>query len=78
MADQSINFRSQYYGRVGFKSVEEKKSLEILLKEKLLDANKIRQFCLRFPVPALYRPLLWKVLLGAKLLVLLPSNVYSW
>ncbi|OAD59196.1 TBC1 domain family member 7 [Eufriesea mexicana] len=31
------NFRSSYYEKVGFRSVEEKRSLEILLKELLLD-----------------------------------------
>ncbi|XP_070520183.1 TBC1 domain family member 7 isoform X1 [Cardiocondyla obscurior] len=57
------NFRSQYYEKVGFRSVEEKKSLEILLKERPLDKTKLKQFCLRFTVPALYRNFLWKVLL---------------
>ncbi|KAJ8946916.1 hypothetical protein NQ314_008715 [Rhamnusium bicolor] len=49
---------------VGFKSVEEKKSLEILLKDKPLDRGKLKQFCLRFCVPASYRNLIWKLLLG--------------
>ncbi|KYN08381.1 TBC1 domain family member 7 [Cyphomyrmex costatus] len=57
------NFRSQYYEKVGFRSVEEKKSLEILLKERPLDKTKLKQFCLRFTVPAMYRNFLWKVLL---------------
>ncbi|CAD1479054.1 unnamed protein product, partial [Heterotrigona itama] len=48
---------------VGFRSVEEKKSLEILLKERPLDKAKLKQFCLRFTVPAKYRNFLWKVLL---------------
>lgn len=58
------NFRSTYYEKVGFRNVEEKKSLEILLKDKILDKNKLKQFCLRFSVPAGNRKLLWKVLLG--------------
>ena len=49
--------------QVGFRSVEEKKSLEILLKERPLDKTKLKQFCLRFTVPAMYRNFLWKVLL---------------
>ena len=48
---------------MGFRSVEEKKSLEILLKERPLDKAKLKQFCLRFTVPAKYRNFLWKVLL---------------
>ncbi|KAK5641638.1 hypothetical protein RI129_010185 [Pyrocoelia pectoralis] len=63
MAVDERNFRSAYYEKVGFKSVEEKKSLEILLKEKTLDRVKLKQFCLRFSVPSVYRNLVWKVLL---------------
>ena len=44
--------------------MEEKKSLEILMKEKPWDKVKLKQFCLRFTVPAAYRNLVWKVLLG--------------
>ncbi|XP_063834723.1 TBC1 domain family member 7 [Ostrinia nubilalis] len=57
------NFRSSYYEKVGCRGVEEKKSLEILLKEKPWDKMKLKQFCLRFTVPAAYRNLVWKVLL---------------
>ncbi|RZC32929.1 TBC1 domain family member 7, partial [Asbolus verrucosus] len=64
MAIDERNFRSAYYEKVGFKSVEEKRSLEILLKEKQLDLSKLKQFCLRFGVPAAHRNLVWKLLLG--------------
>ncbi|KAG5885156.1 hypothetical protein JTB14_037605 [Gonioctena quinquepunctata] len=64
MAADERNFRSAYYEKVGFRNVEEKKSLEILLKDKPLDRGKLKQFCLRFSVPATYRSLVWKVLLG--------------
>ncbi|KAG7190054.1 hypothetical protein KM043_006200 [Ampulex compressa] len=57
------NFRSSYYEKVGFRSVEEKKSLEILLKERPFDKAKLKQFCLRFTVPAVYRNFIWKILL---------------
>lgn len=72
MASDDRNFRSSYYEKVGFRSVEEKKSLEILLKDKPVDIGKIRQFCLRFTVPGLYRNLVWKLLLGV-----LPIHVDS-
>ncbi|PSN44323.1 hypothetical protein C0J52_09284 [Blattella germanica] len=65
MATDERNFRSSYYEKVGFRSVEEKKSLEILLKDnKSLDKVKLQQFCLRFTVPGIYRNLVWKVLLN--------------
>ncbi|KAJ8920268.1 hypothetical protein NQ315_011929 [Exocentrus adspersus] len=64
MAADEKNFRSVYYEKVGFRSVEEKKSLEILLKDKPLDRGKLKQFCLRFCLPATYRNLMWKLLLG--------------
>lgn len=64
MATDERNFRSSYYEKVGFRNVEEKKSLEILLKDKPLDRIKLKQFCLRFTVPGIYRNLLWKLLLN--------------
>ncbi|XP_031842557.1 TBC1 domain family member 7 isoform X2 [Nomia melanderi] len=57
------NFRSSYYEKMGFRSVEEKKSLEILLKERPFDKAKLKQFCLRFTVPTIHRTFLWKILL---------------
>ncbi|XP_060806903.1 TBC1 domain family member 7 [Amyelois transitella] len=62
MADER-NFRSSYYEKVGCRGVEEKKSLEILMKEKPWDRVKLKQFCQRFTVPVAYRNLVWKVLL---------------
>ncbi|PNF19492.1 TBC1 domain family member 7 [Cryptotermes secundus] len=63
MAADERNFRASYYEKVGCRSVEEKKSLEILLKDnKTLDKVKLQQFCLRFTVPGIYRNLVWKVL----------------
>ena len=53
-----------FFDKVGFRSVEEKKSLEMLLRDRPFDKAKLKQFCLRFTVPAIYRNLLWKILLG--------------
>ncbi|XP_014222658.1 TBC1 domain family member 7 [Trichogramma pretiosum] len=61
--DDQRNFRSSYYEKVGFRSVEEKKSLEMLLRDRPFDKAKLKQFCLRFTVPAIYRNFLWKILL---------------
>ncbi|XP_005995269.1 TBC1 domain family member 7 [Latimeria chalumnae] len=62
--DPQRNFRSIYYEKVGFRGVEEKKSLEILLKDDPLDIEKLCTFSQRFPLPSMYRVLVWKVLLG--------------
>nr|XP_033790530.1 TBC1 domain family member 7 [Geotrypetes seraphini]XP_033790531.1 TBC1 domain family member 7 [Geotrypetes seraphini]XP_033790532.1 TBC1 domain family member 7 [Geotrypetes seraphini]XP_033790533.1 TBC1 domain family member 7 [Geotrypetes seraphini]XP_033790534.1 TBC1 domain family member 7 [Geotrypetes seraphini]XP_033790535.1 TBC1 domain family member 7 [Geotrypetes seraphini] len=62
--DSQRNFRSVYYEKVGFRGVEEKKSLEILLKDDRLDVEKLCTFSQRFPLPSMYRVLVWKVLLG--------------
>ncbi|XP_060770034.1 TBC1 domain family member 7 [Neoarius graeffei] len=62
--DPQRNFRSAYYEKVGFRGVEEKKSLEILLKDNPLDVEKLITFTQRFPLPSMYRVHVWKVLLG--------------
>ncbi|KAM8874077.1 TBC1 domain family member 7 isoform 1-T4 [Spinachia spinachia] len=62
--DLQRNFRSAYYEKVGFRGVEEKKSLEILLKDNPLDVEKLSTFSQRFPLPSMYRIHVWKVLLG--------------
>lgn len=63
MADER-NFRSVYYEKVGCKSVEERKSLETLLKEDPINLMKLKNFCLRFTTPASHRQILWNLLLG--------------
>ena len=42
------NFRSHYYEKVGFRGVEEKKSLDLLLGERPIDLARIHNFCLRW------------------------------
>ena len=42
------NFRSYYYEKMGFRGVEEKKSLDILLRERPIDLDRIHNFCLRW------------------------------
>lgn len=44
------NFRNSYYERVGCRSVEEKKSLEILFKENPVNIGKLFQFLKMFSV----------------------------
>ena len=63
MADEK-NFRSQFYGKVGLLEVEEKRAVEALLKETPLNGKKFAHFAQRSIVPAAYRNLVWKLLLG--------------
>lgn len=64
MQTDERNFRSTYYEKVGCRGVEEKRSLEILLKDKPFSRIKLKQFCLSFTMPAVHRALLWNLLLG--------------
>lgn len=64
MAEHERNFRTHFYEKVGFRTVEEKKSIEILLKEQPIKKEKLIQFSLRFGVPAMYRIYVWKIILG--------------
>ena len=40
---------------MGFRGVEEKKSLDILLSEQPVELKRLQNFCLRFAVPGIYR-----------------------
>ena len=71
------NFRSTYLVKVGINKIEEKKSIEILLKEYPLDLMKLRQFCLKFQIPVTYRLHLWKVLLGRNTMFMLFFNSFT-
>lgn len=62
--EDTRNFRSAYYEKVGCRSVEEKKSLEILLKENPVNLIKIKQFLKMFSVPSIHRALLYNLALN--------------
>jgi len=62
--EDTRNFRSIYYEKVGCRSVEEKKSLEILLKENPVNLPKLKQFLKLFSVPSIQRSLLYSLALG--------------
>lgn len=53
--EDSRNFRLVFYEKMNIRSVEEKKSLEILLKESPVDINKLKNFLRLFSVPAIQR-----------------------
>jgi len=71
------NFRSHYYEKVGFRGVEEKKSLDLLLGERPIDLARIHNFSLRFPLPGIYRAQVWQLLLGV-LPVYTTSTEWVW
>ncbi|XP_054162586.1 TBC1 domain family member 7-like [Oppia nitens] len=75
MMSDDRNFRYFYYEKVGFRGVEEKKSLDILLTEKPNDLlSKLSAFAHRFPIPGMYRKLIWKLLLDVMTVNELQSN----
>ena len=63
MADER-NFRLLYYDQLGLRNVDQVKALEHILKDERLDIEKLSTFALKFTLPALYRPFVWKVLLA--------------
>jgi len=64
MTGSERNFRSHYYEKVGFRGVEEKKSLDLLLSERPVELGRVANFSLRFPLPAVQRVSVWKLVLG--------------
>ncbi|EDO34604.1 predicted protein [Nematostella vectensis] len=58
------NFRSFYYETLGLRNVEQKKALAILLKDNPIDLSRVATFSCKFSLPAVYRTLVWKILLG--------------
>jgi hypothetical protein len=58
------NFRSTYYESLGFRENEKSVSqLENCLRADVIDLPRLKDFCLRNGLPAIYRPLVWKLLL---------------
>ena len=55
------NFRSLYYEKVGFRGVDERKTVEALLAEDPVSREKCAHFTLKFSVPSDRRKDLWKV-----------------
>lgn len=58
------NFRSHYYEKVGFRGVDEKKTIELLLNEDPVSVSKCANFALKYSVPSHKRMQLWKLMLG--------------
>ena len=73
------NFRSHYYEKVGFRSVDERKTIDALLGEDPVSVSKCSQFALSCAVPSSRRCELWKVILGVS--AVYPNNrdhVHKW
>ncbi len=66
------NFRSLYYEKVGFRGVDERKTIEALLAEDPISREKCAHFALKFGVPADRRRTLWKVVLNVS--AVYPNN----
>lgn len=68
----NLNFRQTYYGKLGYKGVEEKGKLEYLLSEKkVMDLNKLKLFAEEYGVHVCHstqRLALWSYL----------SSKYIW
>lgn len=62
---KEANFRSQYYGKVGFKGMDEKKALEQMLSQDPINLENLSNFALKCSaMPGPNRLTVWKFLLG--------------
>ncbi|KAI7695217.1 hypothetical protein SSS_05851 [Sarcoptes scabiei] len=63
-SNEDRNFRYGYYGKVGCGGIEEKKSIEILLREKPPDLlARLAQLSSRYSLSAQQRKQIWQLLL---------------
>ena len=62
-AKDDKNFRSHYYEKVGFRGVEERKTLEVLWSDDPLHIEKFKSFALKYSLPSCDRLQVWKVCL---------------
>lgn len=67
------NFRQNYYSSLGVQFVESKSTLENALQGDILDIDKLNKVCLWIRIPHMYRPTVWKILLGV-----LPLSKQAW
>ena len=65
------NFRYGYYEKVGFGGIEEKKSLEILLRDKPTDLARLSTLTSRYSLSPNQRKQVWQILLE---LEVIPDN----
>ena len=68
----SRNFRAHYYEKVGFRGVDERRTLDTLLREDPVSQSKCACFSLNCSVPADRRLLLWKLVCGKRTLFRTP------
>ncbi|KAI8900241.1 hypothetical protein BC833DRAFT_523771 [Globomyces pollinis-pini] len=69
-----MNFRKNYYGSLGVKTIDVRVSVESSLQGEVLSIDcRIQQLCLWIRIPHMYRPIVWKVLLG-----ILPVSTKAW
>ncbi len=58
------NFRSHYYEKVGFRGVDERKTLDVLLQEDPFNIDKFCNFGQKCTIPYNDRINVWKIILG--------------
>jgi hypothetical protein len=66
------DFRSFYYFQLGFQGVNIK-TLENLMKENMIDMQRLKEFCLKCQISNQLRFKIWKILIGV-----LPTARKSW
>eukprot|EP00124_Ichthyophonus_hoferi_P000596 Ihof_evm7s23 gene=Ihof_evmTU7s23 len=57
------NFRSNYLKTLGIRGVQVKVPVEGVLREEVIDLDKLAKLCTTFGVPAIHRLDVWKLLL---------------
>lgn len=64
MSSESRNFRLGYYDKVGFQAIDEKRSFEVLIREKPPDLMiRLANFTSRFKLSSVFRRQVWMLLL---------------
>ncbi|KAJ3241814.1 TBC1 domain member 7 [Chytriomyces hyalinus] len=62
--NSSKDFRKTYYSSLGVKTVEAKSLLDDVLSSASVDIGVLTHICQSVKIPRIYRPLVWKCLLG--------------
>ena len=62
MEESSRNFRSAYYGKVGYKNVFRDQAIQEIFQDHI-NEKKVLNFCQQFSIPSAYRCKVWQLLL---------------
>ncbi|KAJ3023692.1 UNVERIFIED_CONTAM: TBC1 domain member 7 [Siphonaria sp. JEL0065] len=67
------DFRKAYYGTLGVQTVEAKTSLDAAFSKDPIDIQALMRTCQAVRIPRMYRPLVWKAILGV-----VPPGKETW